>query len=170
MRERLVFLLFAAPLVCGSDRLNDGATPVSSQALGIKLPANYRDWHLITVAHEEGTLNDLRAILDNSIASKTFRRDLLPFPDGAIIARLAWQYEASPENNAVFGHPQSFVAGKATNVQLMVKDSKKYASTDGWGFAQFLDGKPVEMSPVAACFPCHRQIRPRDMVFSHYSR
>ncbi len=51
----------------------------------------------------------------------------LPFPDGAIIARLAWSYIPSEENNKVFGREQSFVAGSATNVQFMVKDSKRYA-------------------------------------------
>jgi hypothetical protein len=38
----------------------------------------------------------------------------------------------------------SFVAGPAINVQFMVKDSKRYAPTGGWGFAQFNDGKPAD--------------------------
>src|SRR5271165_274056 len=51
----------------------------------------------------------------------------------------------SEENNKAFGRPQSFVAGPATNgVQFMVKDSRKFASTGGWGFAQFNDGKPAD--------------------------
>jgi hypothetical protein len=37
---------------------------------GVKIPAGYRDWTLISVAHEEGDLNDLRAILCNDIAIK----------------------------------------------------------------------------------------------------
>ncbi len=61
------------------------ATPI----FGIKLPAGYRDWRLISVAHEEGTLNDLRAILGNDVAIKASREGKLPFPDGTIIARLA---------------------------------------------------------------------------------
>ena len=109
-----------------------------------EMPAGYRDWKVVSVAHEAGNLNDLRAVLGNDIAIKAYREGKLPFPDGAIIARLAWKYVPSEENNKVFGREQSFVAGEATNVQFMVKDSKKYAATGGWGFAQFNDGKPVD--------------------------
>ena len=106
------------------------------------------------MAHEEGNLNDLRAILGNDIAIKAYREGKLPFPDGTIIARLAWSYVSSEENNKVFGRPQSFVPGPPTNVQFMVKDSKKYMSTGGWGFAQFNDGKPADVA-VQDCFSCH---------------
>src|SRR3981189_3200243 len=121
-----------------SGQAGGAAAPV----FGIELPSGYRGWRLISVAHEEGNLNDLRAILGNDVAIKAFREGKLPFPDGTIIARLAWGYVPSEENNKVFGHAQSFVAGPPTNVQFMVKDSKKYAATGGWGFAQFKDGKP----------------------------
>ena len=63
------------------------------------------------MAHEEGNLNDLRAILGNDVAIKAYREGKLPFPDGTIIARLAWSYVPSEENNKVFGRSQSFVAG-----------------------------------------------------------
>ena len=76
----------------------------------------------------------------------------MPFPDGAIIARLAWSYVPSEENNKVFGCAQSFVAGSATNVQFMVKDSRKYAATGGWGVAQFKDGKPTDAALLKTCF------------------
>lgn len=61
------------------------------------------------------------------------------FPDGAIIGRIAWNYTASEENNKVFGREQSFVPGDPPlwYLQFMVKDSKKYAATGGWGYAQF---------------------------------
>src|SRR5277367_6128355 len=79
-----------------------------------KIPAGYRGWELISVAHEEGNLNDLRAVLGNDIAIKAYREGKLPFPDGTIIARVAWSYVSSEENNKVFGRPQSFVAGPPT--------------------------------------------------------
>src|ERR1700732_2659328 len=121
-----------------------GADDEGSPIFGVKIPPGYRDWRLISVAHEEGNLNDLRAILGNDVAIKAYREGKLPFPDGTIIARLAWSYVPSEENNKVFGRAQSFGAGPATNVQFMVKDSKKYASTGGWGFAQFQDGTPAD--------------------------
>jgi hypothetical protein len=51
----------------------------------------------------------------------------------------------------------------------MVKDSKKYAATGGWGYAQFDDGKPVDDELLKTCFPCHEAVKNRDYVFSHYS-
>ncbi len=144
------------------------AVAAGAPPFDIKLPAGYRDWRLISVAHEEGKLNDIRAILGNDIAIKAYREGRLPFPDGAIIARLAWQYVPSEENNKAFGRPQSFVAGDPTNVQFMVKDSMKYAATGGWGFAQFNDGKPIDEAGLTGCFACHVPVKSRDFVFAHY--
>jgi len=141
------------------------AAPVS----GISLPPDYRNWRLISVAHEAGNLNDLRAILGNDIAVKAYQEKKVLFPDGAIIARLAWSYIPSEENNKVFGREQSFVAGSATNVQFMVKDSKRYAATGGWGFAQFRDGKPADEAVHRTCFSCHEPIKERDFVFTRYA-
>jgi hypothetical protein len=133
-------------------------------------PPRYRDWSLISVAHEEGNLNDLRAVLGNDIAIKAYREGKLPFPDGSIIARLAWSYVSSEENNKAFGRAQSFVAGPPKEgVQFMVKDSRKYASTDGWGFAQFDDGKPVDEAALRGCFSCHEPAKARDFVFTRYA-
>jgi hypothetical protein len=150
-------------------RLPAMADAIPTPVFGTELPAGYRDWRLISVAHEEGKLNDIRAILGNDIAVRAYREGTLPFPDGAIIARLAWNYTSSEENNKAFGGPQSFVAGAPTNVQFMAKDSKKYASTGGWSFVQFDDGKPIEASRLKACFPCHVPVQTRDYVFTKYS-
>ena len=122
------------------------------------------------MAREEGDLNDLRAILGNDVAIKAYREGKLPFPDGTIIARLAWSYVPSEENNKVFGRLQSFVAGPPKNgVQFMVKDSRKYASTGGWGFAQFDDGKPANEAVHKTCFACHEPAKARDFVFTRYA-
>jgi hypothetical protein len=153
----------ALPLASGHAE-EKGAAPI----FGSQIPAGYRDWRLISVAHEEGNLNDLRAILGNDVAIESYREGKLPFPDGTIIARLAWSYISSEENNKVFGRPQSFVAGSPTNVQFMVKDGKKYASTGGWGFAQFNDGKAADVS-AQDCFSCHVPVKARDFVFTRYA-
>ena len=121
------------------------------------------------MAHEAGSLNDFRAVLGNDAAVKAYRDGQLPFPDGATIARLAWQYVPSEENNKAFGRDQSFVAGAPTNVQFMVKDSKKYASTGGWGFAQFKGSKPDTTAQLNTCFPCHVPVKARDYVFTRYA-
>jgi Cytochrome P460 len=141
----------------------------SALIFGGRLPPAYRDWRLISVAHEEGNLNDIRAILGNDIAIKAYRDGALPFPEGTIIARLAWSYVPSAENNKAFGRAQSFIPGVPTNIQFMVKDSGKFASTGGWGFAQFTDGKPSRVA-TQDCFSCHLPVKDRDFVFTRYAR
>lgn len=133
-------------------------------------PDGYREWQFISVAHEEGNLNSFAAILGNDVAIKAYRNRTIPFPDGTIIAALHYRFVSSEENNKVFGRDQSFVPGAPTNIQFMVKDSKKYASTGGWGFGHFnSDDKPVDDAFMKTCFPCHQKIKDRDLVFTRYA-
>src|SRR5262249_50088707 len=127
------------------------ATAASSISI-TKIPTGYRDWKLISVAHEEANLNSFAAVLANEVAIKAYRDGTLPFPDGAIIAALHYRFVPSEENNKAFGQVQSFVAGDPTNVQFMVKDSKTYASTGGWGFGHFnQDGTPAGDALLETC-------------------
>jgi hypothetical protein len=137
-----------------------------------EVPAGYRDWKVVSVAHEEGDLNDIRAILGNDVAINAYRAGKLPFPEGAIVGRIAWSYVPSEENNKAFGRAQSFVAGSPTEfyLQFMVKDSRKYAATGGWGYSSFdKDGKPSPESGMKTCFPCHQAVNDRDFIFTRYT-
>jgi len=158
----------------GQPQAASNASPI----YGITIPAGYRDWRLISVNHlagAGGNLKQVRAQLGNDIAIKAFREGKLPFPDGTIIAALHWNEVSSDENNKVLatGFPgvglQSSIAGSAENVQFMVKDSKKYAATGGWGFADFKNGKPGNEALHNTCFPCHQPAKDRDYVFTHYA-
>jgi hypothetical protein len=168
--KAVAFWIAAATLagvvaITGSLRANEKAAPIYVTTI----PTGYRDWKVISVAHEEGNLNSFAAVLGNDVAIKAYRDRKLPFPDGAIIAALHYGHVPSEENNKVFGRSQSFVAGAATNIQFMVKDSKKYAATGGWGFAHFKDGKPGDEAFMNTCFPCHNQGQARDLVFTRYA-
>jgi cytochrome c551/c552 len=150
----------------------------------IALPPGYRDWALVSVAAVGPPLNDIRAKLGNDIAMTDLRQGTIPYRDGAIIARLAWKQTTDPQTSNAFRLQgqrvglsadaiakllsQSFVAGASTNVQLMVKDSKKYASTGGWGFAQFTNGKP-DAIVQQKCFACHEPAKATDFVFTRYA-
>lgn len=174
--KRITLMLVAIAALLGSLAFNatasrhiDGDT---APVFVTTIPPGYRDWKLISVAHEEGNLKDIRAILGNDKATEAYRQDKLPFPEGTIIARLAWNHVPSEENNKVFGRAQSFVPGDAPPwyLQFMVKDSKKYAATGGWGYAQFdRDGKPAEEASLKTCYPCHTKIKERDFVFTRYA-
>src|SRR5277367_6074340 len=171
--RRIAFLLVAvatlagvaASMVTSSARANEEAAPI----YGVTIPPGYRDWSLISVTHEEGDFNQLRAQLGNDIAIKAYREGKLPFPDGSIIVALHWKRVPSDEDNKVFGRVQAFVAGSAVNMQVMVKDSKKYAATGGWGFGDFKDGKPSDEAMHKTCFSCHEPAKDRDFVFTRYA-
>lgn len=139
--------------------------------VGDTLPEGYRDWRLISVAREEGDLDDIRAILGNDTAIEAYREGAQPFPDGTVIARLAWSYDSSEENDKAFGRRQSFVAGHPKNgVQFMFKDSKEYATTGGWKYAHFDDGKPLrDAATLQQCFECHAAFEQHDYVFTRYA-
>src|SRR5215510_14245499 len=92
-------VVVSAIALMASGQGTDEADPV----YGITLPSNYRDWPLITVARVGAPVNDMRAKLGNDVAIKAFRSGTLPFPDGTIIARLAWKQTTSEEDNRAFG-------------------------------------------------------------------
>jgi len=161
-----------ATMAPASGQMEGGVAPV----YGVKIPPGYRDWRLISVSHlAGGNVKQLRAQLGNDIAMKAFREGKLPFPDGTIIAALHWNEIVSDENNKVLalGFPgaglQSFGAGPAVNVQFMVKDSKKYAATGGWGFGDFTNGKPGNEALHKTCYACHVPAEDRDFVFTRYA-
>jgi hypothetical protein len=52
----------------------------------------------------------------------------------------------------------------------MVNDSKRYASSGGWGFRRFINGKPVDEAQNETCFACHAaHAKGHDFVFTHYA-
>jgi Cytochrome P460 len=169
----------AAYMGSASGQSNGDAAPI----YGIRIPDGYRDWRVISVKRltgkqltgTAGELKQLRAELGNDIAIRAFRDGKLPFPDGSIIAALHWNEETSDADNKVLaeGFPglglEATFAGSPVNVQFMVKDSKKYAASGGWGFADFTNGRPGGEALHAKCFPCHQPGKDRDYVFTRYA-
>ena len=151
-----------------------GAENAASPIYGVTIPPGYRNWEVIAVDQlVTGKVDQLRAQLGNEIAIKAYREGTRPFPDGTIIAALHWNRVPSEDNNKVLAGPfpgaQSFVVGSRKNMQIMVKDSKKYAATGGWGFADFTGDKPGDEALHKTCFPCHAPAKAQDFVFTHYA-
>ena len=177
--KRIAFLMVAVATLAGvvaftapaSGHADEEASPI----YGVKIPAGYRDWKLIAVDHllVADRVDQLRAQLGNDTAIKAFKEGKVPFPDGSIIAAIHWTRVPSEDNNKVLAGPfpgaLSFVVGSPVNVQFMVKDSKKYAATGGWGFADFKDGKPGDKALHETCFACHTPAKDRDYVFTRYA-
>ena len=149
-----------------------GAKADGKPIIVTKIPPGYRDWKFVSAAHEAGELNDIRVVIGNAKAIQAYRAGT-PFPEGAIVGRVAWKMVPSEENNKTFGREQSFVPGDAPDwyLQFMVKDTKKYASTGGWGYSNFgKDLKPTTDEKVmSTCFPCHKAVQARDYVFTKYA-
>jgi hypothetical protein len=139
----------------------DDASPI----YGVTIPHGYRQWEMIAPSQEAGKLDELRVILGNSLAVSAYRANVRPFPDGAILVKLAWKRVASP----VF--PGAFVPSLATTVQVMVKDAARYSASGGWGFGRFIGGKPVDSGQHQLCFACHAaKVRASDFVFTELAQ
>ena len=157
---RMIILVAAAvsPIVLPSSPAP--AELALSPIFGVGIPQDYRHWELIGVAHETG-LDELRGIVGNATAIAAYQAGTLPFPDGAILVKRAWKHVQSTE------FEPAFVPGPATTVQVMVKDSKRYPATGGWGFGRFIDGRPVDQAQHETCFGCHTAgVKDHDFVFT----
>lgn len=145
-------LAFAAEEIPSQD-----ASPI----FGVTIPPGFRQWQLIAPSEEAAPLDELRAIVGNPVAIDAYRRDIVPFPNGTVLVKLAWKRAQSPE------FASASVPGAATTVQVMVKDSRRYAATGGWGFGRFANGKPVDEAQHQTCFACHEaHARAHDFVFT----
>jgi hypothetical protein len=153
-----------AALAATGVALGDSGGGDASPIYGVKIPDGYRRWVLIAPAQEAEPLNELRAVVGNDLAIKAYQESTLPFPDGTVLVKLAWKHIQSPEFE-----PAS-IPGAATTVQVMVKDAKKYASTGGWGFGRFINGKAVDEAQHQTCFACHQaRVKNHDFVFTRWA-
>jgi hypothetical protein len=133
-----------------------------------QLPPNWRSWTHITtgVIYSEkhplfGAFGGVHHIYANPTAAKAYRNNARKFPDGSQIVFVL--YEAKDENGM-------YVAGKKKVTALMVKDSRRYAQSGGWGWQAWdASGKPIVTDPVGQCQGCHNQVKERDRVFSRWT-
>jgi hypothetical protein len=142
-----------------------GATGVKDEYNGIAYGplAGFADWKAVstTERYDNGTF---RLILGNDITAKAIREGHTnPWPDGATFAKVAW--DQLPDSSG------EIHAGAYKQVEFMIRDSKKYASTFGWGWARWVGGlalKPYgkEASFVEECMNCHRPVEKFDHTFT----
>ena len=167
----LVAVVALVSVVAAQAPTSQPADEAAAAIAGDRLPPGYRDWRLISVAREEGDLDDIRAILGNDAAIKAYRARHAAVPrrhhhrPPCLELRLVGR-----EQQDVW--PPPIVRGRApkNGVQFMVKDSKRYASTGGWRYAQFDDGKPLlDAATLQSCFQCHQAFKEHDYVFTRYA-
>lgn len=161
----LALAVAAAVFSAASSAAEDATTSDASPLYGVTIPKDYRQWQLIAPSMAGGTLNELRVVLGNAKAVEAYDKGTLPFPDGTVLTKLSWKHVQSPE------FATATIPGPSTTVQVMVKDSKQYAATGGWGFGRFVNGKPANLAQHQTCFACHQAlVKNQDYVFTRLAR
>ena len=129
---------------------------------GIAFLRDYKNWKTIS-STERFDNNSMREILGNDVAVKAVAEDHIhPWPDGTVFAKVAWLEQ--PDGEGLVR------TGAFYQVEFMIRDSKKYASTLGWGWARWrgADLKPYgkDASFTGECVNCHRPLRSTNYVFT----
>jgi len=137
----------------------------------------YEDWPAVAMSEDQGVF---AVILGNPIAIAAFREGVpgngKPFPDGAVLVKIHYQ----PKKQETYpGQPM--VPGTHLNTHFMVKDSKRFADSAGWGWAAFEydaasdtwrprnESETPPQGHDAKCgFACHSIVKTKDYVFTEY--
>src|SRR5271170_1129126 len=139
----------------------------------------YEDWQTIAVSHNG---DKLAAILGNPALIEAYRAGIpgngKPFPDGARFAKIHW---TAKKDESQPGDP--LVPGPLHDIDFMVKDSKRFADSGGWGYAQFdydpasdtfkpadENSSPPQEHDAKCGFACHTIVADKDYVFTAYPK
>lgn len=161
------------------------AVPTAQDKYTLKVPnglafsefRGYESWQVISISEDAG---HLAVILGNPVMIKAYLAGIpgngKPFPDGAKMAKIHW----NPTKMEIF--PSATVPGTQHDVDFMVKDSKRFADSGGWGWGAFeydaasrtfapatLAAKPPQGHDAKCGFTCHTTAKSRDYVFTSYA-
>jgi hypothetical protein len=138
----------------------------------------YEAWQLVSISQNG---SHIAAILANPVMIKAYLAGIpangKPFPDGAKLAKIHW----NPKKMETF--PAATVPGAQADVDFMVKDSKRFADSGGWGYGVFeydaasdtfrlgnLKDKPPQGNDAKCGFACHTIVKNQDYVFTGYPK
>ena len=156
---KLSNFLLGLLLFIGAPTVSAATIPAPSHK--ISYPAGWQNWAVIAVSHRTDN-NTLRVILGNEIAVKAARLSKTnPWPDGTVLGKVVWK------DTVLSSWKSATVPGKFVHVEFMLKDSKKYSKTHGWGWARWVgpEQKPFNKG-MRICISCHTPVKDRDWVFT----
>jgi len=141
---------------------NSSAKNVQPEVNGVAFLPDYKSWQAIS-STDRWDNHTMREILGNDVAVKAIAENhISPWPDGTAFAKVAWQQQ--PDDKGVV-HTGGFI-----QVELMIRDSKKYAATKGWGWGRWrgTDLKPYgkDAAFTNECVGCHEPVRQNDYVYT----
>jgi hypothetical protein len=139
----------------------------------------YEEWQVIAVSQTDDLLV---AILGNPEMIKAYQAGVpgngKPFPDGAKMAKIHWNAKKSAEAPS-----PTMVPDTLHDVDVMVRDSKRFADGGNWGYAQFnydaasdtftpatLADQPPQGNDAKCGFACHTIVKAKDYVFTAYPK
>lgn len=135
---------------------------IAASPNGIEYIPDYRDWKAISTTDRFDN-GSMRIIFANAIAVEAIKNHQInPWPDGAILAKTAWKQQV--------GKNGIITTGEFIQVEFMIKDAKKYKSTEGWGWARWRgkDLKPYgKIGLEQECISCHQPVKDNDNVFTN---
>lgn len=162
----------------------DSAAQTAQDKYTLKVPGGlafsefrgYESWQTVSISQTDKLI---AVILANPVMIQAYQAGIpgngKPFPDGAKMAKIHW----NPKKNAIF--PTATVPDTLHDVDFMVKDSKRFADSGGWGYAvfdydnasrKFAPGTQADEPPQAndaKCgFACHTVVKGKDYVFTEY--
>jgi hypothetical protein len=176
--------MLTIPIVTGVLAVMGGRAISAQDKYTVKVPGGlafsefrgYEGWQTISLSRSDKVV---AVILGNPIMIKAYEDGIpgngKPVPDGAKMAKIHW----APKANEFFS--TATVPGALVNVDFMVKDSKRFADSGGWGYAVFdynaatktftpgtTAGTPPQGNDAKCGFACHTAAKARDYVFTDY--
>jgi uncharacterized oligopeptide transporter (OPT) family protein len=139
----------------------------------------YENWQLVAVAHNGDKLD---AVFGNPAMIEAYKAGIpgngQPFPDGAMMAKIHWVAKKAEDQP---GEP--VVPGALHDTDFMLKDSKRFADSGGWGWAEFeydaasdsfrpgdTSDSPPQDHDAKCGFACHTIVAAKDYVFTAYPK
>jgi Cytochrome P460 len=180
-------LIKVAPPLCGALLASLSGIAIAQQdkytlsvpgGLAFSEFRGYEDWQVVSTSQNDRLV---AVILANPAMTDGYRAGVpgngKPFPDGAKMAKIHW----NPAKQQYF--PDTTVPGTQHDVDFMVKDSKRFADSGGWGWAVFnynaasdtfapgtLANQPPQANDAKCGFACHTVVEARDYVFTDYAK
>jgi Cytochrome P460 len=187
MRTSLKHRIASSACIALVVTISFGADPIikpGSDKYTLKVPGGlafsefrgFESWQAVSVSHTE---NATALILGNPLMIAAYQAGIpgngKPVPDGAKMAKIHW----NPRKHQFF--PANTVSGTQRDVDFMVKDSKRFADSGGWGYAVFrydaatdtfrpgtMADQPPQANDAKCGFACHTIVKSRDFVFTEY--
>ena len=177
-RRRLVLMACLAALVLtisgAGNLLAEGKYDLKApNGLSFQDIRGYETWQVLAPSYRPDK-KEVRYILGNPVIVEAYKKgvpkDGMAFPDGSVLVKISYSEIKDP------AFPSALVPDVLQRVEFMMKDSKRFASTGGWGYARFpyeaatdtYKAYGKEPSFADECYQCHALVKDRDFVFTKY--